>query len=208
MVISHGSQRSLQQHMRTNELLAAGCAALPQERPCARAGIKHVDAISMNELVGAAQRFFTAVKNTTNDVVVHLDDDLVPTESLLQALIDAVSLELPGRPLGIYGPSGLARSCGPRGYTRGYETPDEAHRTVLTQLAATSTAANHRYVHEFAQSWQGLLEQTRGNGAENAHRPVLQRAHNPRGHAWTRGRVTSRHVHTPALIFAHRRMWR
>lgn len=80
---------------------------------------------------------------------------------LTQALIDRVALE-PGFPeaelkWGLYGPSGLGRTCGSRGYKQG------GTKIVLTSLAATSAATNRAFTRQF-EDFAPLLEGSRGNG--------------------------------------------
>ena len=148
-------------------------------------GVRHLDYTTTNEDERwfVAQRYFAAAAAAHNNVLLHLDDDIVPGESMLQALIDAVALE-PGFPLyvdhapGLYGPSGLSRSCGKSGYTRGYEPlASEADRAVLTTLASCSKALNAKWLAVANRSFHPLLKRTRGNGEDLTYSFVAGRKH-------------------------------
>lgn len=176
VIVSHGSSASLASRDAVDEALATGCRA---GAGCARAPIVHRNATRENAEVFSAQRFFAAAGASCR-VLVHLDDDLVPGGPMLQALVDAVALE-PGfpsyerSPPGLYGPSGLARSCGARGYTRGHEAPDAASPAVLTGVSATSAVANARYLDGFAD-FDATLRRTRGNGEDLTFSDFVRRA--------------------------------
>ena len=106
VLVSHGSATSFAAVPTIDSELARLCALGPKPG-CARAAastldneppaalafpVRHLDSTRLNAEVFAAQRYFAAA-NASNDVLLHLDDDLVPTEPMLQALIDRVDLE-------------------------------------------------------------------------------------------------------------------
>ncbi|KAL1530731.1 hypothetical protein AB1Y20_001630 [Prymnesium parvum] len=181
LLISHGSRRSLASAAACDATAASICAAAPAPG-CAVGKLRHVDATALNRRYFAAQRFFSARRNGSNAVLLHVDDDLVPTEAMLQALVDHVAQER-GFPHyawdapGLVGPSSFRRSCGPAGYTRGHQPADAAHPAVLTNLAATSAVANARFVDAFArEGYAPLLLATRGNGEDLLFSHAIGRA--------------------------------
>ncbi|KAL3904240.1 MAG: hypothetical protein SGPRY_011361 [Prymnesium sp.] len=130
LIVSHGSRRSFLSAAACDAHVDAACAGAAAPG-CYGATVRHLNSTMLNDRYYAAQRFFAAHEAANNAVVLHLDDDLVPTQPMLQALIDHVALE-PGFPLysakegsnfspGLYGPSSFTRSCGPLGYTRGHQ---------------------------------------------------------------------------------------
>ena len=175
VIVSHGSQRSWDERDAIDRATAEGCAAA--RRSCAGALVRHVNSTALNARVFTAHRFFAAAQSG-NEVLLHLDDDLVPGEAMLVALVDAVALE-PGFPAaprpGLYGPSGFGRACGPAGYQRG-QGADPSAAAVITNLAAASKALNRRYLDAFEDSFGPLLHGTRGNGEDLTYSHVAQRS--------------------------------
>ena len=183
VIVSHGSDASFAERRTIDESTAALCGTASSR--CARVRrVRHFNSSSFNARWFTAHRFFVAAQSA-NAVVLHLDDDLVPGEAMLQALIDRVALE-PGFPLygegegfggrdvkrslaggarpprpGLYGPSGLSRTCSSVGYKKGGEP------AMLTSLAATSRALNRNFVRAFGD-FAPLLAATRGNGEDLA----------------------------------------
>lgn len=178
ILVTHGSMRSFAAATVIDANVTRLCNGAPAARTCA-AGftqrVRHLDAIALNTEVLVAQRHF-AGRNATNAVLLHLDDDLVPSESMLQALIDRVASER-GFPdyvhdaPGLYGPSGLGRSCGKAGYDVAPRRDDEMIPTggafLPSQLTATSAAANGAYLSRF-DDFRPLLRSSGGNGEDLA----------------------------------------
>ena len=164
VIISHGSSQSYTESDNINSArVSMRCIT------CSEAPLRHLNQTSLNLRWFTAHRFFAA-SAAKNDVVLHLDDDLVPGEAMLQALIDTVALE-PGfphyeaasTPPGLHGPSGMGRSCSANGYQRGRTGGTSV--AVLTNLASSSRALNMRYIKAF-EDVAPLLEATRGNGED------------------------------------------
>ena len=90
IIISHGSERSF----KLASAIDANATALLRQLPgggealTERGKIRHVDATEWNKKYYVAQRFVATAGLVRNDVVVHVDDDLIPTEQMLSALID------------------------------------------------------------------------------------------------------------------------
>ena len=132
----------------------------------------------------AAQRFHAAA-TAANDVLVHLDDDLVPTEAMLQALIDRVA-EQPGFPAFaggrgpsgglIFGPSGLSRTCSPHGYATWPQRPSAVGGFItFANMMASSKRANDLYLARFRHEFAPALAITRGNGEDITYAMLVAR---------------------------------
>ena len=157
ILVAHGSRASL--GART-ELEAATSAACENTGGCLQR-VRHLDLIELNDEMWVAERFYAGTL-ANNQVVVHLDDDLLPSRELLDKLALAVIRE-PGFPNarkpGLYGPA--LRQCDGVGYADPLNAgthpgPSRALRTdvVLTNVAATSKLVNTRFVESFNSSWK------------------------------------------------------
>ena len=86
VLVSHGSAHSLQAMQRIDANYTRLCATAPPPG-CASASaprmVRHLDSIALNSEVYAAQRY-VAGANATSSVLVHMDDDIVPSEAMLQ----------------------------------------------------------------------------------------------------------------------------
>ena len=168
VIVSHGSARSFG----TREALDVNISAAWAPLRCAP--VHHIDATATNRKYYASHRFFTAKEHASPaNVLLHVDDDLVPTEPMLQALIDRAAVARVGQ---LFGPSGHGRSCGRGGYSRGDQPLESSSIAVLTNLAATSASSNAHFVAVFSR-YAPMLERTRGNGEDLAF------AHAMRAHA-------------------------
>ena len=100
VLIAHGSIASYAQRERINEqafLLCMNIAAsrvgeVSPVRDCNLSRVRHLDMSQEHPRHFTATRFLAA-ERAHNRVILQLDDDLVPGEAMLQALIDAVALE-------------------------------------------------------------------------------------------------------------------
>ena len=181
VLISHGSRSSWEQRSVVDGAIADGCAGL-EGRGCAASPVRHLDSAALNDEYFTAHRFFAA-RASRNEVLLHMDDDLVVGEAMLQALIDAVVAE-PGFPdppaPGLHGPSGFGRACSAAsGYQRG-RGADPSAAIVLTNLAATSKSLNERYLRVFNLTYAPVLQHTRGNGEDLTYSQVARQAGGPR----------------------------
>jgi len=148
-------------------------------RICQNRRVRHLDMAQLEASTGVrvASRFFAAL-SARNDVLLHLDDDKLPTSELVTELAEMVARE-PGFPdyptwqaaPGLYGPKSTMRLCGAHGVSR---LPPEDFTVSglvtevaisLTSVAATSAALNRRYVRAFP-AYQPLLNASAGNGED------------------------------------------
>ena len=169
IIVSHGSVRSLSLAPLVDanvtrlcdEALPPGCAG--------SATVRHLDSIENNRDVFAAQRYHAA-RNASSDcnVLIHLDDDLVPSEAMLQALADSVATEkgFPHSARGLYGPSSLGRRCGSSGYATAPSLGASASFFLPAGITATSAAANRAYTDSFYADYRAVLQATKGNGED------------------------------------------
>lgn len=161
ILVAHGSNASLAY------VSGAACKAQPA---CHSPKVWHVDVIDLDASgIGVASRYFAAAK-ARNDILVHLDDDLVPSQTMLQDLVDKVASEagFPSYPHahapGLYGASSQFRCCGVSGLLN-CRYPRDSPTLVLTSLAACSKALNTRYL-DFFDAYRPLLLLNRGNGED------------------------------------------
>ena len=124
--------------------------------------IKHLK--NYNNEYGATQRFFAALK-AQNNIIIYLDDDMIPSEDLVNKLALAVQKES----IGLYGP--LSRRCDKRGY--GIKGND----TILTPILATSKIFNQSYISHF-HWYKDLLRDTHGNGEDLTYNLFLRKYYN------------------------------
>ena len=176
IIVSHGSRQSFEAVHAMQANLTIECND-PTRRACAddyAARVRHIDNVKINKNVYVAQRYFAA-RSAANAVLLHVDDDIVPGEAMLQALIDRVASE-PGFPSyaeyapGLYGPSGLGRYCSQDGYTTEVKTDKWIEQRdaqfLSSQLTATSSAANAIYLERFETDYAQLLHASGGNGED------------------------------------------
>ena len=150
ILISHGSAHSYAHRHAVTANVSASCAASAAAAvPTAVAAcpdaaattmLRHIDTHELDARMVTATRYHAATL-ARNDVLLHLDDDLVPSEATLQRLIDRVAAQpgfphtgtptaaaataaagttavgVPSAP-GLYGACCFARSCGVHGYRR------------------------------------------------------------------------------------------
>lgn len=132
-------------------------------RPLRHRKIEYINDFNENETYGAGRRFRSALPHIRNDFVLSLDDDLAPSNALVNRMIAEVKRDS----MGVYGPFG--RNCD----ARGYETaPGPNARFVLTNIAMTSLEA----VRAFVDHWnevEALLRRTHGNGDDLVFNYIL-----------------------------------
>lgn len=141
--------------------------------------INHVNYVEDNSKWGCASRYVAALE-AQNDVLIHLDDDLLPTDEALAKMIHHVQNEKgfpqhenESNPPRFYGES--KRYCGHKGYHRlwsdreeEYENPKDARTFILTNFAAMSSYMNREFVNEFKKNdfYQLAMERFHGNGCD------------------------------------------
>jgi GR25 family glycosyltransferase involved in LPS biosynthesis len=104
---------------------------------------------------GATIRFFAA-KEATNDCVLFVDDDHVPSMSLIQSMLK----EYRKNPIGIYGPN--CRKCSENGY---FTNLLVEKNIVLTSILMTDKSVVLNFLDKFDQ-YSDFLKKTRGNGED------------------------------------------
>lgn len=117
--------------------------------------IRNIKDYSNNDKYGAGRRFIIDLNTFKNDAIVILDDDLLPTEMLINRML----LSYQKDPDQIYGP--FIRNCSPSGYV--FTSTPEDYNTVITCLALTSKNVIKIFQDNF-DSMSKLLEKYNGNG--------------------------------------------
>lgn len=145
----------------------------------------HLDFVDLNAKWGCAARHMAALE-AKNDVLVHLDDDLMPSSEAIATMIQHVSNES-GFPHYSHNASGgsysfpqfygnTLRYCGPWGYfypskakriPEIFASPPENH-FVLTNFAAMSSHLNQQFVSDFQENqfYQRAMNKFKGNGCD------------------------------------------
>jgi len=167
IIVSHANAESLAESPHMASRVAEAC------NECSAAKIVHVNATSSNSRVGCAHRYLVGTQ-ARNDVLLHLDDDLVPNNAVMRALTQSVCGEpgFPSYPLDaprsmFYGTT--PRLCAADGY-RAYPTPPSWLFTrryfVLTNVASMSRSLNNQFVEIFEQDYAALMHATHGEGCD------------------------------------------
>jgi len=128
VLVSYISQESWDQramiHSKTNRIIMSRDTSASQFEV---SKLIHLNYVEPNKQIGCATRYFTATQ-ASNNVVVHLESNIVPTDESMRNGIQSVRREI-GFPnyenrTGIphfYG--NTRRACGPRGYSLLKENP-------------------------------------------------------------------------------------
>ena len=149
---------------RLRELAGRALATLPGRGLLAQLRLLHWNGTS----IGAGMRY-AAAANAANEVIFHLDDDVIPSWARAEQLAALVR----ARPEGIYGLD--SRACDPKGY-RMLRPPRHADGLVtevvsprgfpvmLTRCLATSRTLTRRFLRSWETDYHALLVSTAGNG--------------------------------------------
>ena len=183
IIVSHATFDSLNEAPNMSPRVLAACASCDVRR------IVHVDSVRINDALGCAHRYVVASKHARNNVLLHLDDDLLPKAALLQALVQSVCAEpgfpeyartsrpnpfrsAPPRP-SFYGTTPrLCSKDGYRFYSRRYTLSQRGKWVlqkpyyVLTNVASMSRALNAEFVAVLNQSYASLMRVTGGEGCD------------------------------------------
>jgi len=183
IIVSHATFDSLNEAPNMSPRVLAACASCDVRR------IVHVDSVRINDALGCAHRYVVASKHARNNVLLHLDDDLLPKAALLQALVQSVCAEpgfpeyartsrpnpfrsAPLRP-SFYGTTPrLCSKDGYRFYSRRYTLSQRGKWVlqkpyyVLTNVASMSRALNAEFVAVLNQSYASLMRVTGGEGCD------------------------------------------
>tara|TARA_B100000902_G_C27287589_1_gene905301 strand:- start:9 stop:749 length:741 start_codon:yes stop_codon:yes gene_type:complete len=119
-------------------------------------GAKNIKNYEINSKYGGTQRFFAALESS-NEKIIFLDDDHIPSESLIMDM-RKLSNEDPDQ---IYGP--YKRRCLKTGYS--YNSTKDNYNVILTGLVMTSKNVVNSYMKNF-DKYSETLEKTHGNGED------------------------------------------
>jgi len=120
-------------------------------------GAKNIQNYEINSKYGGAQRFFAALESS-NDKIFFLDDDFIPSGSLILEMRN-LSNEDPDQIYGSY-----KRICSrKRGYK--HKASPQSYNIVLTGLAMTSKNVVKTFMKDFPK-YSETLEKTHGNGED------------------------------------------
>ena len=172
ILIAHASNASLSAQSQIGRSTAQACGSCDLRR------ISHLDLVELNAEIGCTVRYLAAT-HARNPVVIHLDDDNIPTAGLLSALARAVAI----RSIPLAGPTG--RRCGAAGYCNragdvdmgpwrgGCRGRPRCAATdasfVLTNVAAVPFDINARFVAAFRDRrlpYRALMAHTHGEGCD------------------------------------------
>lgn len=120
--------------------------------------VKIIDDFENNDKFKAARRWHT-LSNCKNDIIISMDDDLIPSEKLLYDLVYNVIIN----PICLYGP--FKRLCNKDGYV---SNPSENnYNVILTGLASSSKKVFKQYFNNcnFNNDMK-ILKNNNGNGED------------------------------------------
>lgn len=117
-------------------------------------GVTNIQNFDINDLYGAAQRFFV-IGYAKNDMILSLDDDHVPSRAFLQKLLK----EAENDPVNIYGP--YKRLCTSNGYF--VKSPD--YNIIITPITLIHKLIIQTFIRNF-DKYAPVLKRTKGNGED------------------------------------------
>jgi FkbM family methyltransferase len=117
-------------------------------------GVTNIQNFDINDQYGAAQRFFS-IDHAKNDMILSLDDDHVPSRSLIRNLL----IEAEKDPINIYGP--YKRLCTDKGYSAKY--PE--YNIIITGLAIVHKSIIQSFIENF-NDYSSFLKFSKGNGED------------------------------------------
>ena len=178
ILIAHASNASL-------AAIASVSAQLSVCSNCDVSKIQHLNFVAENAQIGCAIRYLAAAR-ARNSIVIHIDDDLLPSPDLLSRLAAGVA----GGRVALVGLSSSTRWCGANGYcfqkrpsprtidlgspvgcrARPRCSAETDLPIVMTNLAAVPWDINRRFVDEFERRrgavFRALMKRTHGNGCD------------------------------------------
>lgn len=137
-----------------------------------------------NSEYGAARRFITPISIMEYPYILSLDDDLLPSHTLVKYLLELVIKE----PKGIYGPYG--RICNKNGYW--IRNHNDAN-IVLTGLAIMGREVIANFQNHWLD-WRDYLRDTHGNGEDIIFNHVFKKTWN-KNPIWVNAHLTHRKPH-------------
>jgi len=189
IIIAHASEESLAAEAWISKQVASRCIQ------CDMRNISHIDMVELNSHIGCTMRHFAALQ-ARNAIVVHLDDDLIPSTGLLSQLANRVARG----GVALVGP--FRRKCGARGYCFAPGQPDVGlpvgcrarsrcnesdASVVLTKFAAMPYQINRWFVQKFEQGerpYRELMNLTKGNGCDLIFNIFLHQENLGRNISW------------------------
>ena len=178
VVISHASKKSWSQRKAIDAAVRAKLDANRRKVDKPMRLVVHRDDSAHNTEAYTALRY-GAASHVNNDVVLHLDDDLLPSGGLVATMAHFIAME-PGFPLyenrtvpNMYGPAVYQRVCDLAGYSTGGS--GRQSQAVLTNLAASSRYLNRAYWNNFEDDYRGIIKKTKGNGEDLTFFTFLRR---------------------------------
>ena len=119
---------------------------------------KIIDDFENNDILKAGRRWIGIVNNCKNDIIINMDDDLIPSEKLLYDLVYNVIRN----PIAIYGP--LKRLCDKSGYKTNPSVND--YNTILTPILISSKKVFQSYFENQLENDIPILIKNKGNGED------------------------------------------
>ena len=169
IIVSHATTESLAERPQLVARVRKGCSE------CNVSKISQVDSVVSNEALGCAHRYAVGMR-AVNHVLIHLDDDLIPMDAIMVALVQHVCAE-PGFPHydtgratprpAFYGTT--PRLCDSSGYQAYPKIPTwlfARRYFVLTNIASLSRSLNNEFVVVLNRSYAPLMQATHGEGCD------------------------------------------
>lgn len=133
---------------------------------------KLIDDFENNDKLKTGRRWYT-LANCKNDIIISMDDDLIPSENLLYDLVYNVIRN----PICIYGP--FKRLCNKSGYVS--NPSEEDYNTILTGLASSSKKVFKKYLNsDNFNNDMKILMKNNGNGEDILFNRYLMKVEIPR----------------------------
>jgi len=115
-----------------------------------------VNDFSTNDVIGAGRRWKGVVENCSNNFIIILDDDVIPSNNLIKRMVRLLQKDENG----LYGP--IARKCDKTGYKT--KKIKSCYNMILTPICCTHKKHIENYINSenYKIDYQ-YLERTKGN---------------------------------------------
>jgi hypothetical protein len=144
--------------------------------------VKNIKDYKNNEIYGCGRRWFTAANNMKNDIVVILDDDIIPSEKLINKTYNILMVNYTKNT--IYG--NLKRLCDKNGYK---VNVNDNYNTILTGYSMCKKQILQNYVKYGFKKYKKWLIENRGNCEDLAFNNFISKYYNEKG-VYIDGKIT------------------
>ena len=144
--------------------------------------VKNIKDYKNNEIYGCGRRWFTAANDMKNDIIVILDDDIIPSEELINETYDTLMKNYEKNT--IYG--NTKRLCDKTGYNIRIK---EKYNAILTRYFMCKKHILQEYIKHGFDKYKNWLIENHGNCEDLAFNDFIRKYYNEKG-VYIDGKVT------------------